>query len=93
MAQRARGWRRTAAAMTAAGMITAGATAPGAAAGEAPRIDLKVLVVDNGDSPVKAVTAQLRSTGIPYTTVAAGTLDGREASVTAAGAFLEQVPS
>ncbi|MFF6954220.1 hypothetical protein ACFZAD_37030 [Streptomyces iakyrus] len=69
MAQRARGWRRTAAAMTAAGMITAGATAPGAAAAEAPRIDLKVLVVDNGDSPVKAVTAQLRSTGIPYTTV------------------------
>ncbi|AMW10044.1 hypothetical protein A4E84_11275 [Streptomyces qaidamensis] len=69
MAQRARGWRRTAAAMTAAGMITAGATAPGAAAAEAPRIDLKVLVVDNGDSPVKAVTAQLRSTGIPYTTL------------------------
>ncbi|MZF85293.1 hypothetical protein [Streptomyces sp. SID5643] len=55
--------------MTAAGMITAGATAPGAAAAEAPRIDLKVLVVDNGDSPVRAVTAQLRSTGIPYTTV------------------------
>ncbi|WP_033312605.1 hypothetical protein RFN58_12125 [Streptomyces iakyrus] len=69
MAQRARGWRRTAAAMAAAGMITAGATAPGAAAAEAPRIDLKVLVVDNGDSPVKAVTAQLRSTGIPYTTI------------------------
>ncbi|WP_439333449.1 hypothetical protein [Streptomyces cahuitamycinicus] len=69
MAQRARGWRRTAAAMTAAGMITAGATAPGAAAAEEPRIDLKVLVVDNGDSPVKAVTAQLRSTGVPYTTI------------------------
>ncbi|MEU2748784.1 hypothetical protein ABZ613_21430 [Streptomyces collinus] len=57
------------AAMTVAGMITAGATAPGATAAEAPRIDLKVLVADNGDSPVKAVTAQLRSTGIPYTTV------------------------
>ncbi|NEE13735.1 hypothetical protein G3M58_45680 [Streptomyces sp. SID7499] len=69
MAQRARSWRRTAAAVTAAGMITAGATAPGAAAVEEPRIDLKVLVVDNGDSTVKAVTAQLRSTGIPYTTV------------------------
>ncbi|MFJ8590148.1 hypothetical protein [Streptomyces sp. NPDC093598] len=69
MAQRARGWRNTAAAMTAAGMITAGATAPGAAAAETPRIDLKVLVVDNGDSPVKAVTAQLKSTGIPYTTI------------------------
>ncbi len=69
MAQRARRWRNTAAAMTAAGVITAGAVAPGAAAAEEPRIDLKVLVVDNGDSPVKAVTAQLRSTGIPYTTV------------------------
>ncbi|MEU4462136.1 hypothetical protein AB0G20_00145 [Streptomyces sp. NPDC024017] len=69
MAQRARRWKNTAAAMTAAGMITAGATAPGAAAAAEPRIDLKVLVVDNGDGPVKAVTAQLKSTGIPYTTI------------------------
>jgi uncharacterized protein (DUF736 family) len=28
-----------------------------------------VLVVDNGDSSVGAITAQLRSTGVPYTTV------------------------
>ncbi|MER7401134.1 hypothetical protein ABT373_01335 [Streptomyces sp. NPDC000070] len=69
MAQRARRWRSTAAAVTAAGMITAGAVAPGAAAAEEPRIDLKVLVVDNGGSPVRAVTAQLRSTGVPYTTI------------------------
>jgi hypothetical protein len=69
MAQRARGWRSTAAAVTVAGMITAGAMAPGAAAAAEPRIDLKVLVVDNGDSSVRAVTAQLRSTGVPYTTV------------------------
>ncbi|MFE7899586.1 hypothetical protein ACFU3E_19035 [Streptomyces sp. NPDC057424] len=69
MAQRARRWKNTAAAMTAAGMITAGATAPGAAAAGEPRIDLKVLVVDNGDSPVQAVTAQLKSTGVPYTTI------------------------
>ncbi|MDQ0747932.1 hypothetical protein QF034_002163 [Streptomyces africanus] len=69
MAQRARGWRSTAAAVTAAGMITAGAVAPGAAAAEEPRIDLKVLVVDNGDSSVRAVTAQLKSTGVPHTTV------------------------
>ncbi|MGW0615187.1 hypothetical protein [Streptomyces sp. NPDC002788] len=69
MAQRARRWRNTAAAMTAAGMITSGAAAPGAAAAEEPRIDLKVLVVDNGDSPVKAVTAQLKNTGVPYTTI------------------------
>ncbi|MFG3722369.1 hypothetical protein ACGF8D_31720 [Streptomyces massasporeus] len=82
MAQRARSWRRTAAAVTAAGMITAGATAPGAAAAEEPRIDLKVLVVDNGDSTVKAVTAQLKSTGIPYTTVDLG--DSGRPTITAA---------
>ncbi|MFI7019429.1 hypothetical protein [Streptomyces sp. NPDC050164] len=69
MAQRARRWRSTAAAVTAAGLITAGAVAPGAAAAEEPRIDLRVLVVDNGDSSVRAVTAQLRSTGVPYTTI------------------------
>ncbi|MGA5141917.1 hypothetical protein [Streptomyces azureus] len=69
MAQRARRWRNTAAAVTAAGMITAGAVAPGAATAEEPRIDLKVLVVDNGDSPVRAVTARLKSTGVPYTTI------------------------
>ncbi|MEU0387626.1 hypothetical protein [Streptomyces chartreusis] len=69
MAQRARRWRGTAAAVTVAGLITAGAVTPGAVAAEEPRIDLKVLVVDNGDSPVRAVTAQLRSTGVPYTTV------------------------
>ncbi len=69
MALRARRWRNTTAAMTAAGVIMAGAVAPGAAAAEDPRIDLRVLVVDNGDSPVRAVTAQLRSTGVPYTTI------------------------
>ncbi|MDT0391646.1 hypothetical protein [Streptomyces dubilierae] len=69
MALRARKWRNTAAAVTAAGMIAAGAVAPGAAAAEEPRIDLRVLVVDNGDSSVRAVTAQLRSTGVPYTTI------------------------
>jgi hypothetical protein len=42
---------------------------PGASAATEPRIDLKVLVVDNGDSSVQAIAAQLRSTGIPYTTV------------------------
>ncbi|NUP15306.1 MAG: hypothetical protein HOZ81_04220 [Streptomyces sp.] len=51
-------------------LLTLGlATAPGATAAAQPRIDLKVLVVDNGDSPVRAVAAQLKSTGIPYTTV------------------------
>ncbi|MET9828681.1 hypothetical protein ABZ078_05110 [Streptomyces sp. NPDC006385] len=61
--------RNTVAALTATGLLALGLSAPRAAAAEEPRIDLRVLVVDNGDSPVEAVTAQLRSTGIPYTTV------------------------
>ncbi|MEU0967702.1 hypothetical protein ABZ357_20565 [Streptomyces sp. NPDC005917] len=69
MAHIARRWRTTAIAITAAGLITLGLDAPGASAATAPRIDLKVLVVDNGDSPVAAITAQLRSEGIPYTSV------------------------
>ncbi|MGW1951983.1 hypothetical protein ACWCPI_04345 [Streptomyces sp. NPDC001920] len=61
--------RNAVAALTAAGLLTLGLSAPRAAAAAEPRIDLKVLVVDNGDSPVRAITAQLKSTGIPYTTV------------------------
>ncbi|MFE2267210.1 hypothetical protein [Streptomyces griseosporeus] len=61
---------RTAAALLAAGGLTALCLAvPGASAATEPRIDLKVLVVDNGDSSVQAIAAQLKSTGIPYTTV------------------------
>ncbi|MFC4468292.1 hypothetical protein ACFPH6_27760 [Streptomyces xiangluensis] len=50
-------------------MLALGLGVPGASAAEEPRIDLKVLVVDNGDSPVEAITEELKSTGIPYTTV------------------------
>ncbi|MDT7847466.1 hypothetical protein [Streptomyces justiciae] len=69
MAQSAHRWKAVAAVSTAAGLIALGLGAPGATAATTPRIDLKVLVVDNGDSPVQAITAQLRNTGIPYTTV------------------------
>lgn len=73
MAQSARRWRNRrngVAALAAASLLTLGlGAAPGAVAAEVPRIDLKVLVVDNGDSPVQAITAQLKSTGIPYTEV------------------------
>lgn len=62
-------WRTTAAVLTAAGLMALGLGIPGASAAEEPRIDLRVLVVDNGDSPVQAITAQLKSTGIPYTRV------------------------
>ncbi|MDC0772077.1 hypothetical protein [Streptomyces sp. HD] len=51
-------------------LLTLGlAAAPGAAAAGQPRIDLRVLVVDDGGSPVRGIAAQLKSTGIPYTTV------------------------
>ena len=86
MAHRARRWRKAtnATAFVAAAGLTAlslGA-APGASAAATPRIDLRVLVVDNGDSPVQAITAQLRSTGIPYTTIDLN--DANRPTVTAA---------
>ncbi|MEU8982907.1 hypothetical protein [Streptomyces sp. NPDC048309] len=73
MAQSAHRWRTTAAVSAAAGLLLLlGLGAPGASAATTPRIDLKVLVVDNGAGQVAAVTAELKSTGIPYTTVDLG---------------------
>ncbi|CAL9600709.1 hypothetical protein SUDANB105_05418 [Streptomyces sp. enrichment culture] len=69
MAPRVRRRRETVAVLTAAGLMTLGLGVPGASAAVEPRIDLRVLVVDNGDSSVEAITAQLESTGIPYTTL------------------------
>ncbi|MFE6618320.1 hypothetical protein [Streptomyces sp. NPDC057740] len=69
MAQSAHRWRNSAAVVAATGLLALGLGVPGATAAAQPRIDLRVLVVDNGDSPVRAITAQLKSTGIPYTTV------------------------
>ena len=69
MAQVALRWRNAAAGLTTVGLLAVGLGAPGASAATAPRIDLKVLVVDNGDSPVAAIAAELKNTGIPYTTV------------------------
>ncbi|MET9731560.1 hypothetical protein ABZZ79_13125 [Streptomyces sp. NPDC006458] len=51
------------------GLLAVGVAAPEASAATTPRVDLRVLVVDNGDSAVRAIAAQLTSTGIPYTTV------------------------
>ncbi|WP_327716661.1 hypothetical protein OG381_15355 [Streptomyces sp. NBC_00490] len=82
MAQSAHRRRAAAAVLTAAGLLALGLGAPGAAAAATPRIDLKVLVVDNGDSPVQAITAQLKSTGIPYTTVSLN--DANRPAITAA---------
>ncbi|MFG2636609.1 hypothetical protein ACGFX8_22490 [Streptomyces sp. NPDC048362] len=69
MSHRVQRWRAAGVTATAAGMITLGLAAPGASAVTDPRIDLRVLVVDDGAGPVGAVTAQLKSEGVPYTTV------------------------
>ncbi|WP_234045943.1 hypothetical protein [Streptomyces adelaidensis] len=69
MAHRVPGWRNAATVVATASLLAAGLGIPGASAAGRPRIDLKVLLVDNGDSPVQAIAAELRSTGIPYTRV------------------------
>jgi hypothetical protein len=69
MAHRAHRRRAVAATATAAALITLGTAAPDASAATDPRIDLRVLVVDDGGGQVGAITAQLRSEGIPYTRV------------------------
>ncbi|GAB2628530.1 hypothetical protein GCM10027168_70300 [Streptomyces capparidis] len=43
--------------------------AAGAAADPGHRVDLRILVVDDGSGTVAAIVAELESTGIPYTTV------------------------
>ncbi|MFJ3877895.1 hypothetical protein ACIPW5_10590 [Streptomyces sp. NPDC090077] len=61
---------RAAAAMAAAALMSVAVPAATAEAADAtPRIDLKVLVVDDGGSSVGAITAQLKDTGVPYTKV------------------------
>ncbi|WP_406478751.1 hypothetical protein [Streptomyces sp. NBC_01615] len=72
MAHTAHRWRDAAAVLAAASLSVLGLGAPGASAATAPRIDLKVLVIDNGAGQVGAITAELKSTGIPYTTVYLG---------------------
>ncbi|MFJ6935987.1 hypothetical protein [Streptomyces sp. NPDC101132] len=63
---------RTAAVCVAAALVSVAVPAVSATAAVTPRIDLKVLVVDDGGSAVDAVTSELRDTGVPYTTVALG---------------------
>ncbi|OKK19281.1 hypothetical protein AMK16_14175 [Streptomyces sp. CB00455] len=64
---------RVAAAMAAAALVSVAVPAATAQAATAPRIDLKVLVVDDGGSSVEAITTELRDTGVPFTRVALGT--------------------
>ncbi|MEV7276629.1 hypothetical protein [Streptomyces sp. NPDC093111] len=44
-------------------------SAQAGAAEQAPRVDLTVLVVDDGGSAVEAITAELRVSGVPYRTL------------------------
>ncbi|MFI9805126.1 hypothetical protein ACIHEJ_12285 [Streptomyces sp. NPDC052301] len=90
MTHRAHRWRTAGVTATAAGMLTLGLAAPGASAATDPRIDLRVLVVDDGAGPVGAITAQLKSEGIPYTRIDLGdsarpTVDAAFLSDTAGG--------
>ncbi|MFD3553012.1 hypothetical protein ACFWWA_12990 [Streptomyces goshikiensis] len=63
---------RVAAAMAAAALMSVAVPAAAAEAVVTPRIDLKVLVVDDGGSSVEAITAELRDTGVPFTRVVLG---------------------
>ncbi|ORT60314.1 hypothetical protein [Streptomyces sp. CB03238] len=50
-------------------LATAVPAGPAVAAPLAPRIDLRVLVVDDGGSAVGAITSELNGSGVPYRTV------------------------
>ncbi|WP_226966693.1 hypothetical protein [Streptomyces phaeolivaceus] len=63
------GWRSAAAFVASASLLAAGVGIPEASAAAAPRVDLRVLLLDNGDSPVRAIAEELRNTGVPYTRV------------------------
>ncbi|MEV6951321.1 hypothetical protein [Streptomyces sp. NPDC051183] len=63
---------RAAAVCAAAALVSVALPAVAARAATAPRIDLKVLVVDDGGSSVAAITAELRDTGVPFTRVQLG---------------------
>ncbi|WP_424214107.1 hypothetical protein ACN20G_19660 [Streptomyces sp. BI20] len=60
---------RVAAAWVAAALVSVAVPASTATAAATPRIDLKVLVVDDGGSSVQAITAELKDTGVPFTRI------------------------
>ncbi|MFF1404307.1 hypothetical protein [Streptomyces sp. NPDC058294] len=72
MAHRAHHWRAAGVTVSAAGLFTLGLAPPGASAAAEPRVDLRVLVVDDGAGPAGAIAAQLRSEGVPYTVLDLG---------------------
>ncbi|MGR8010990.1 hypothetical protein [Streptomyces hypolithicus] len=60
---------RASAAVLAAGLLVVAVPPTGAGAAPVPRIDLKVLVVDDGGASVDAIASELRGTGVPHTVV------------------------
>ncbi|WP_030691862.1 hypothetical protein [Streptomyces globisporus] len=54
------------AALASAALLATVVPSAQAVAGTAPRVDLTVLVVDDGGSAVEAITAELRGSGVPY---------------------------
>ncbi|MEE1755165.1 hypothetical protein [Streptomyces sp. SP18CS02] len=61
---------RTAGALVAAALVAAAVPAgPAAAAEPAPRVDLTVLVVDDGGGAVGAIASELKGSGVPHRTV------------------------
>ncbi|MFJ6795667.1 hypothetical protein [Streptomyces sp. NPDC091268] len=73
---------RVAAVCVAAALVSVAVPAVTARAATAPRIDLRVLVVDDGGSSVEAITAELSDTGVPFTRVRLG--DGSRPVIDAA---------
>ncbi|MEU4211891.1 hypothetical protein AB0F13_18110 [Streptomyces sp. NPDC026206] len=64
---------RLVAALAAATLLAVGLPAAGASAAEAPpRVDLRVLVVDDGGPAVEAIRTELDTAGTPYTRVGLG---------------------
>ncbi|MFF0476265.1 hypothetical protein [Streptomyces sp. NPDC004284] len=57
------------AALAAAGLLATVVPSAQAVAATAPRVDLTVLVVDDGGTAVGAITAELKGSGVPYRTV------------------------
>lgn len=60
---------RAAGALAAAALLATVVPSAQAATAPAPRIDLTVLVVDDGGSAIEAITAELKGSGVPYRTL------------------------
>lgn len=60
---------RAAGALLTAGLLVTALPAAGAVAAPVPRIDLTVLVVDDGGGAVEAIVSELKETGVPYRTL------------------------